>query len=43
MYVLIDFSLTVKTTTLIFISVRDSAILPANEGKTGFIHNLVKS
>ena len=41
--VLIDFSRTVKAATLIFISRRGSAISSAKEGKTGFIHNLVKS
>ena len=40
---LLDFSLTVKATTLIFISGRGSAILSAMEGKSGFIYNLVKS
>ena len=39
---LIDFSLTVKAVTLIFISGRGSAILSAKEGKSGSI-NLVKS
>ena len=41
--VLIDFSLSVKEATLIFISGRGSAILSAKEGKSGFIYNLVKS
>ena len=41
--ILIDFSLTVKAATLVFISGRGSAILSAKEGKSGFIHNLVKS
>ena len=41
--VLIDFSLTVKAATLIFISGRNSAISSAKEGKSGFIYNLVKS
>ena len=41
--VLIDFSLTVKAATLIFISGRGSAISSAKEGKSGFISNLVKS
>ena len=41
--VLIDYSLTVKAATLIFISGRGSPILSANEGKSGFIYNLVKS
>ena len=40
---LLDFSLTVKATTLIFISGRGSAISPAKEGKSGLIYNLVKS
>ena len=35
--VLIDFSLTVKAATLIFISGRGSAISSAKEGKSGFI------
>ena len=43
LYLLIDFSLTVKAATLIFISGRGSAISSAKEGKSGFIHNLVKS
>ena len=41
--VLIDFSLTVKAATLIFISGRGSAISSAKEGKSGSIYNLVKS
>ena len=41
--ILIDFSLTVKVTTLILISGRGSAISSAKEGKSGFIYNLVKS
>ena len=41
--VLLDFSLTVKAATLIFISGRGSAISYAKEGKSGFIYNLVKS
>ena len=40
--VLIDFSLTVKAATLIFISGRGLAILSAKEGKSGFILNLVE-
>ena len=40
---MLDFSLTVKVATLIFISRRGSAISSAKEGKSGFIHNLVKS
>ena len=42
-FVLIDFSLTVKAATLIFISGRCSAISSAKEGKSGLIYNLVKS
>ena len=38
---ILDFSLTVKAATLIFISGRGSAISSANEGKSGFIFNLV--
>ena len=41
--VLLDFSLTVKAPTLIFISGRGSAISSAKEGKSGFIYNLVNS
>ena len=41
--VLINFSLSVKAATLIFIDGRDSAISSAKEGKSGFIYNLVKS
>ena len=41
--VLLDFSLTVKAATLIFISGRSSAISSAKEGKSGSIYNLVKS
>ena len=40
---LLDFSLTVKAATLIFISGYGSAISSAKEGKSGFIYNLVKS
>ena len=40
--VLIDFSLTVKAATLIFIPGRGSAILSAKQGKSGSIYNLVK-
>ena len=40
--VLYDFPLTVKAATLIFISGRGSAISSAEEGKSGFIYNLVK-
>ena len=35
--ILIDFSLTVKAATLIFISGCGSAVSPAKEGKSGFI------
>ena len=38
--VLLDFSLTVKAATLIFISGRGWAISSAKEGKSGFIYNL---
>ena len=41
--VLIDFSLTVKAATLLFISGRGSAISYAKEGISGFIYNLAKS
>ena len=41
--VLLDFSLTVKAPTLIFISRSGLAISSAKEGKSGFIYNLVKS
>ena len=41
--VLLDFSLTVKAATLIFISGCGSAISSAKQGKSGFIYNLVKS
>ena len=40
--VLIDFSLTVKAATLIFISGRGLTISSAKEGKSGSIYNLVK-
>ena len=39
--VLIDFSLTVKAATLIFISGRGLAISSANQGDSGSIYNLV--
>ena len=39
-YILLDFSLTVKTATLIFISGCGSAISSAKEGKSGFVYNL---
>ena len=41
--VLLDFSLTVKAATLIFISGCGSAISSTKEGRSGFIYNLVKS
>ena len=41
--ILLDFSLTVKAATLIFISGCGLAISSAKEGKSGFIYNLVKS
>ena len=41
--VLIDFSLTEKAATLIFISGRGSASSFAKEEKSGFDYNLVKS
>ena len=40
---LIDFSLTVKAATLIFISGRGSAISSPKQGKSGSIYNLVKN
>ena len=40
--VLLDFSLTVKAATVIFISGCGSAISSAWERKSGFIYNLVK-
>ena len=40
---LLDFSLSVKAATLIFLSGCDSAISSAKEVKSGFIYNLVKS
>ena len=40
---LIDFSLTVKVTTLIFISGRGLAISSAKQGKSGSIYNMVKN
>ena len=43
LFVLLDFSLTLKAATLIFISGRGSAISSAKEGKSDFIYNLVKS
>ena len=41
--VLIDFPLTVKAATVIFISGRGSAISSAKQGKSGSIYNLVKN
>ena len=41
--VLIDFSLTVKAATLIFMSERGSAISSTKQGKSGPIYNLVKN
>ena len=41
--ILIDFSLTVKAATLIFISGRGLAISSAKQGKSGSIYNLVKN
>ena len=41
--ILLDFSLTVKAATLIFIFGRGSAVSSAKEGESGFIYNLVKS
>ena len=38
-----DFSLTVKAATFIFIFGRGSAISSAEQGKSGYIHNLVQS
>ena len=43
LFELIDFSLSVKAATLIFISGRGLAISSAKQGKSGFIYNLVKS
>ena len=40
--VLLDFSLSVKVATLIFINGCGWAISSAKEGKSGFIYNLVK-
>ena len=41
--ILLDFSLTVKAATLIFISGRGSTISSAKQGKSGSFYNLVKS
>ena len=43
LWVLLDFSLTVKAATLIFISGRASAISSAMEEKSGSFYNLVNS
>ena len=43
LWVLLDFPLTVKAATLIFISGCGSAISFAKEGKSGLIYKLVKS
>ena len=43
MIVLVDFSLSVKAATLIFISGCGSAISSPRQGKSGFIYNLVTS
>ena len=40
---LINFSLTVKAVTLIFISGRCSTISSAKQGKSGSIYNLVRA
>ena len=42
-HILLDFSLTVKAATLIFISWCGSAISSAKKGKSRSIYNLVKS
>ena len=42
-HVLIDFSLTVKAATLIFIAGRGSAISSAKQGKSGSSYNVVKN
>ena len=41
--ILIDFSLTVKASTLIFISGHGSAIPSSKQGESGSIYNLVKN
>ena len=41
--ILLDFSLTVKTATLIYISGRGPTISSAKQGKSGSIYNLVKN
>ena len=40
---LLDFSLSVKAATLIFMSGCGSAISSAKEGKSGFLYNMLKS
>ena len=42
-HVLIDYSLTIKAATLIFISGCGLTVSSAKKGKSGFIYNLVKS
>ena len=42
-FILIDFSLTEKAVTLIFISGCGSVISPANQGKSGSIYNIGKN
>ena len=42
-FILLDFSLTVKAATLIFISGCGSAISSAKQGKSGSIYNLVQN
>ena len=42
-FLLLDFSLTVKAATLVFISGTGSAISSAKQGKSGSIYNLVKN
>ena len=39
----LDFSLTVKAATLIFISGRGSAVSSAKQGESGPIYNMVKN
>ena len=43
MHILIDFLLSVKAATIIFISGRGSAIPSAKQGKSGSIYILVKN
>ena len=42
-FTLINFSLTVKMATLIFISRHGSAVSSAKQGNSGYIYNLEKS